>query len=351
MPKLADRVLETTTTTGTGAYSLAGAVSGFRAFSAAFVTTDTVYYCVENGTDWEVGIGTLTSGSPWTLARTSIIASSNAGSAVNWGVGTKNVFATVSAAAPGLTGREVLTADRTYYVRTDGSDSNNGLADTSGGAFLTIQKAVNTVTALDMAGFNTIISVGAGTFNYTDIALKNLLGGECTIRGQGPASTTLYGSTRGFSLSSIVGQWILEDFKLTSAGWGINNSGSKLKFKNIEFGSCSTLHIHTTALGVTEVTGNYSVSAGCPYHTYVARGSVFLTAGRTVTITNGPTFSSAWAWVEETGVYRGESFTVSGTAYGPRYYVKTNGVLFANGAAESLPGSTSGSTASGGQVA
>ena len=94
MPKLADRVKETSTTTGTGTYNLGGAATGFRAFSAAFATGDTVYYCVEDGTDWEVGIGTLTTGTPWTLARTTILASSNAGAAVNWAAGTRNVFCT-----------------------------------------------------------------------------------------------------------------------------------------------------------------------------------------------------------------------------------------------------------------
>lgn len=98
MAKLADRVKETTSTTGTGTYSLGGAVTGFRAFSSAFVTTDTVYYVAENGVDWEIGIGTLTTGTPWTLARTTILSSSNAGSAVNWGAGTKNVFCDAPAA-------------------------------------------------------------------------------------------------------------------------------------------------------------------------------------------------------------------------------------------------------------
>lgn len=99
MPKLADRVKETTTTTGTGSVSLGGAAPGYRAFSAAFVNADSVYYCIEGGAEWEVGIGTLTSGTPWALVRTSVTSSSNAGAAVNFSAGTKNVFCSGSAAA------------------------------------------------------------------------------------------------------------------------------------------------------------------------------------------------------------------------------------------------------------
>lgn len=89
---LADRVRETTTTTGTGTVTLAGAVTGFQTF-AAIGNGNTTYYTIAGvGTsEWEVGIGTYTS-SGTTLSRTTILASSNAGSAVNFSAGTKDVF-------------------------------------------------------------------------------------------------------------------------------------------------------------------------------------------------------------------------------------------------------------------
>lgn len=95
----ADRVKETSTTTGTGTYSLAGAATGFQTFVAGIGSTNTCYYCAENGTDWEVGLGTVTDATPDTLARTRILASSNAGAAVSWGAGTKNVFCAALAAS------------------------------------------------------------------------------------------------------------------------------------------------------------------------------------------------------------------------------------------------------------
>ena len=91
----ADRVQETTTTTGTGTYTLAGAVAGFQSF-AAIGNGNTCYYCATNGVDWEVGLGTYTA-SGTTLARTSILASTDGGAAVDWGAGTKTVFVTLPA--------------------------------------------------------------------------------------------------------------------------------------------------------------------------------------------------------------------------------------------------------------
>ena len=87
---LKDRVKETTTTTGTGTYTLAGAVTGFEAFSSVG-DGNTTYYSCTDGTDFEVGIGTYTA-SGTTLARTTILQSSNSDSAVSWSSGTKTIF-------------------------------------------------------------------------------------------------------------------------------------------------------------------------------------------------------------------------------------------------------------------
>lgn len=89
---VADRVKETTTTTSTGTYTLAGAVTGFESF-ASIGNGNTTYYCCTDGSDFEVGIGTYTS-SGTTLARTTILQSSNSDSAVNWGSGTRDIFVT-----------------------------------------------------------------------------------------------------------------------------------------------------------------------------------------------------------------------------------------------------------------
>lgn len=97
----ADRVQETSTTTGTGTYDLAGAVTGFQTFVAGIATGNTCYYTATDGTDWEVGLGTVTDAATDTLARTTILASSNAGAAVSWGAGAKTLFVTIPASIVG----------------------------------------------------------------------------------------------------------------------------------------------------------------------------------------------------------------------------------------------------------
>ena len=94
-----DRVKETSTTTGTGTFNLAGAETGYESFVSGVGTGNTTYYAIELNAagEWEVGIGTVTSGSPDTLSRDTIISSSNSDAAVNFTSGTKNVFCTLPA--------------------------------------------------------------------------------------------------------------------------------------------------------------------------------------------------------------------------------------------------------------
>lgn len=89
---LADRVRETTTSTGTGAVSLLGAVVGFQSFTAIGNANQTYYTIADQGgANWEVGIGTYSTTGP-SLSRDVVLSSSNAGALVNFTTGTKDVF-------------------------------------------------------------------------------------------------------------------------------------------------------------------------------------------------------------------------------------------------------------------
>jgi hypothetical protein len=143
---LADRVKETTTTTGTGTLTLLGASTGFQSFSA-IGDTNTTYYTIaaQTGTEWEVGIGTYAS-SGTTLARTTVISSSNAGSLVNFTAGTKDVFVTYPAeftanAVGGGIGAVLLNADTATVSGTISTGQNGftvGPLTINSGVVLTI---------------------------------------------------------------------------------------------------------------------------------------------------------------------------------------------------------------------
>ncbi len=93
-----DRVKVNSTTTGTGAFALGAAVTGFETFAQGIGNNNTTYYCIFNQgtTEFEVGLGTL-DGTSANLTRTTVISSSNSDAAVNFSAGTKDVFCTLPA--------------------------------------------------------------------------------------------------------------------------------------------------------------------------------------------------------------------------------------------------------------
>jgi len=104
-----NRVRELTSTTGTGAVTLGGAVGGFQTFAAGIGNSNTTYYAISINTEneWEVGLGTL-NGDSSTLTRTTVLESSNSDSAVDFAAGSKEVFCT-------------LPAEKAVYLDADGA--------------------------------------------------------------------------------------------------------------------------------------------------------------------------------------------------------------------------------------
>ena len=136
-----DRVKETSTTTGTGTLNLSGADSGFQTFVAGVGNSNTTYYAIVNrdAAEWETGIGTVTDASTDTLARTTVIASSNSDSAVNFSSGTKDVFTTLPASkAVYEDGSNDVTLANDLILGSDsavlkfGADSDTTLTHTDG---------------------------------------------------------------------------------------------------------------------------------------------------------------------------------------------------------------------------
>jgi hypothetical protein len=139
---LKDRVREQSTTTGTGSFTLTGAVTGFQSFSSAIGNTNTTYYTITDNTNWEVGLGTVSAGA---LSRDTVLSSSNAGSLVDFPAGTKDVFCTYPAS-------DAVYQDSTNTVYAPQFAASNGLSTynatiTSDFTFPTGHNAVSSSTS------------------------------------------------------------------------------------------------------------------------------------------------------------------------------------------------------------
>lgn len=372
---IADRVKETSTTTGTGALTLAGAATAFRTFASRMAVGDTCYYAIQavdafgapTG-DWEVGLGTYSGVN--TLTRTTVTASSNADAAVSFAAGTKEVYITLPAAQASWM-REKLTAARTYYVRSDGSDTNTGLTDTAGGAFLTTQKAIDTVASLDMSTHQVTIQLGDGAYTARGL-LKRYIGELAPIiKGNAATPANVHvnistASTSAFSTllvdavpTGISGPgmtWIIKDLKITSTRAALEcyGAGNSILYSNIDFGVCTTFHVLASHGGVIQAIGDYSISGGTGWHLFTTQGGLISIPTRTATVLANIAIST-FAYALRTGVINttGSSFSIGAfTVTGTRYLAELNGVIFVNGAGAShFPGTVAGSTATGGQYA
>jgi len=170
-----DRVKETSTTTGTGSFTLAGAVTGFETFSSAIGNTNTTYYAIVNTTngEFEVGLGTVGAG---TLSRDTIISSSNSDTAVDFAAGTKNVFCTLPAS------KSVILDASGNIVANNGSNLTDLNATNIASGTLASDRLPTVPTTKGGTGLTTIgsanqviaVNAGATALEYQTVDLANL---------------------------------------------------------------------------------------------------------------------------------------------------------------------------------
>ena len=254
--------------------------------------------------------------------------------------------------------REKLTANRAYYVRTDGSDSNDGLTDSSGGAFLTIQKAIDVVAALDLSIYDVTIQVADGTYTAGAVVGGSWVGkGTVTLRGNVTTPSNCVISMAGGTACIFVqnnGVLNVGGFKL------VNSSGSGLYALNggyigisgaLDFGACSVFHMGCGIYAKINCTVSYSVTGAANQHANAVQGGYIYVAVNTVTLTGTPAFGNFIA-ASRMGLVEFISNTFSGSATGARYLASAGGGVNSNGGgATYLPGNASGTATSPGWYA
>jgi hypothetical protein len=251
--------------------------------------------------------------------------------------------------------REKLTANRTYYVSTSGSNSNDGL--TAGTPFLTIQKAWDTIITLDLAGYTATIQHAASQTPTAGLSTTAApLGGNVVLDLGGSTLHTTSGSAiihrapctltvqNGTIQTTTSGNCI---YALgAGANVTIGTSGA-----GITFAACGGAHIRSDN-GAQVSGGTYTVSGGAVQHLLAVNGGIIALASGTVTVSGTPAISSAFANATGTSIISCFSVTFSGSATGTRYVVTTNAIISTfGGGANYFPGNSAGSTSTGGQYA
>lgn len=169
---LADRVKESTTTTGTSDFALGGAITGFQTFAAAVGANNTTYYAIADGADYEVGLGTL-SGNGLTLARTTVLQSSNADAKVVFAAGAKHLFVTYPA---DKAVSDITSTDASIVVSRTGSIIDLAVSEASPAS--TLLTAVRNTTGATLTKGTAVYISGATGQNPT--VSKALATGDST---------------------------------------------------------------------------------------------------------------------------------------------------------------------------
>ncbi len=247
--------------------------------------------------------------------------------------------------------REVLAANRNYFVRPDGSNSNDGLSDTAGGAFLTVQKAADAVGALDLSTFNATVNVRAGTYaeNVTykppvGAGIVSFIGDETT-----PSNVVV----QRFSRTATGPDLIIAGFKLNhSTSQQVFCSAGSITARNNQYEATSNYNIYITGGSMSFAGTNNKVNGG-------AIGLWLCETGRmdisncTFTWIASVTYTSATAIARRAGAYiESVNFTVSLGAFsvtGSRYQVLGPAQIATSTGANHFPGSAAGSVGAGGQ--
>lgn len=246
--------------------------------------------------------------------------------------------------------REPLTANRTYFVRTDGNNSNSGLVNNAGGAFLTIARAFTAVAGLDLGIYDVTIQLGNGTHSGGGVVTADWVGsGSVTIRGNAanPASVVVSGTATLFDLTA--GRLDVANFTVTTTTGSafLLSGGAFLTLgAGMRFGSVGYAHVQCTSGARVLSRSAYTIFGGGQHHIAIFDGGFVDVGSNTVTLTGTPAFSASYALVVRLGLLRMVNTIFTGAATGKRHDVQTNSIATTFGL--TFPGDVAGTEASGG---
>lgn len=311
---------------------------GWYAYIYNRMTSDTVYLTAPSGS---IYYGNLINGAPYPVYPGEVV--------LVMAVGTGN-FEIVNKMQHKP--RRRLLANTNLYVSTAGSDSNKG---TQANPFLTIQKAINTVSQdIDLNGFTATINLADGTYAGGGSVTQPWVGGgpsSVIINGNSgtPANVILSG---GITVDGQGTGLSLQNFRLATANAGIlaQTGGQVTCGAGMIFGANTNYALIAQFGGRIYMNSSYTVNGGGFYHAYANNGMILLNSGITVTFSGTPAFGAQTASSLLGGLIQAPGVTFSGAATGTRYSAITNGVInTGGGGANYFPGNVAGSTATGGQ--
>lgn len=262
--------------------------------------------------------------------------------------------------------REVLTAGRTYYVRTDALYTDApGRIDSPAGACRTWQQAVDLAMGVDLNGQSVTIQHGAqaGVVTFaTGLEVGTLVGnGRLNLVGKDAAGSTSFNIATGLpciSLRDARALVTVANMKLQGAGGELGliepiQSSLVQVLSGVIFGPASTSHvwIHDKQAMLYCLSNTYQIVGSAPYHIYINGGMAFHEQSA-ATLVGTPAFSGAFIAAVNAGAMQSIGSTFTGAATGQRYLASTNGVVNSFGGGPTyFPGSIVGATSSGGQYA